>query len=213
MEKNNFQTVLRLNEINSKCNFYLTGVLGVSMCGLIFFKLLIVDFASYTQPWIEPLLFIVSALSTVICVNGWMLSYWAKICFSIGSLIYPTFPLICRAFDLKIIENEIIEIDKVIAGEINITLLAMLSCIVYSTVFQSFQLAMLFWIRRKSGELVGCIEQHLIPYEKREPNNFHMLNQTIKLRMMLKGNVKSSITVQLWLLRKKLPSMAKLISQ
>ncbi|WP_210499058.1 hypothetical protein [Vibrio crassostreae] len=200
------EVIVKLHTLNKRCNYYLTGLLGLSMTGLIFFKILMVDFADYSNPVIEPVLLVVSALSTVLCINGWLLSPTTKILFTIGSLSYVSFPLLARVFSLPILTSDVSSLDAILSGEISLTFIALFAIVAYNSLFQSFQVAMIFWVKSKKGSIIECIDEHLIPYEKASGVSFTSLNKTLKLKMLLHRG-KPDMTTTLLLLRDKVPSM------
>ncbi len=189
---------------NRNFSFFLIGGLGTIVCSLVFFKLLMIDFVTYTSPVIAPILLLTSVISTCLCINGWLLSISGKVFLSFLSLTYPMFPIVCRVFDLPLIKNEIVQIDDFLTGEVNLTMLALFATIVYSVVFQSYQIYFASLLRRKPSVVAAWLNDDVIPFEKGIKGNFVELNRSFKLRKLLESKETASSRDGLILFRDKL---------
>lgn len=216
-EKMDSQANPALNEIdfsdiykkNRNFSFLLIGGLGTLVFGLVFFKLLMVDFVAYEHSLIKPLLIFTSAVATCLCINGWLLSVWGKILLSILSLSYPIFPVICRIFELDLIKNEIVQIDTFLNGDLNLTMVALCATVVYSIIFQSYQVYFSMLLKRKPKLVIQWLDTAVIPSEKACAGNFDALNRSFKLRKLLSDRSRRASNESLVLFRDKLKSFSR----
>ncbi len=203
----NFSEIYRKNR---RFSIFLIGGLGSAMCSLIFFKILLIDFVEYSSPYIEPVLFFLSAISTCLCLNGWLLSAGGKILLSMLSLAYPLFPIVCRSVAPSLIENEIVALDEFLSDGLSLTLIALFSTITYSVIFQSYQLYFARMLVQNPQLVISWLEKEVTPYEKRQPKNLHLINRTIKLTRFLKSKKGRSNRLALILFRDKLKTTISL---
>lgn len=194
---------------NRNFSFLLIGGLGTLVFSLVFFKLLMVDFVTYKNSAVKPLLLFVSAIATCLCINGWLLSVWGKILLSVLSLSYPIFPVVCRIFELDMIRNEIVQIDTFLNGDLNLTMVALCATVLYSVIFQSYQVYFSMLLKRKPKLVIQWLDVAVIPSEKACSSNFDALNRSFKLRKLLSNKSKRASNESLILFRDKLKSFSR----
>lgn len=195
---------------NRRFNMFLMGGLGTLTCCLIYFKLLLVDFVTYQSPLIDPVLFFISAVSTCVCLNGWLLSAGGKLLFSLLSLAYPLFPLLCRAMAPELIQNEVVVLDEFLAEGLSWTLVALLSTVTYSIAFQSYQLYFARMLVLKPELITNWLNSEVIPFEKKQSDNLTSINRSVRLKQFLASSSGRKSRLALILFKDKLKTTKNL---